>query len=87
MNTKICGHCKKDKPLDQFYKHTGKKDNVTYSCKQCFNERKKKVLSRPKFEPVKNYAEILAEHKKRHAKPDLIELAKQKYAYSKTQHS
>ena len=36
MNTKICTTCNLDKPLDEFYNQTDRK-NGSSSCKTCFN--------------------------------------------------
>lgn len=39
MKSRVCSRCKKDKPLDQFYKSTYGKYGKTAQCKQCLKEK------------------------------------------------
>ena len=35
METKICSHCKEQKPIDKFRKNKSTKDALSYQCKDC----------------------------------------------------
>jgi hypothetical protein len=39
IKLKICGKCKIEKPISEFYKRNGRKDGTTGNCKVCSNER------------------------------------------------
>jgi hypothetical protein len=36
--TKVCGICKKEKPLSDFFKHKNKRLGVRFECKDCYKE-------------------------------------------------
>ena len=46
--TKRCSHCKRIKPLDEYYKDKSTPDGLYYSCKKCHNERTKSYAQTPK---------------------------------------
>jgi len=39
MKTKVCCHCKEEKPLSEFYVNKSKKDGYTHECKECIKAR------------------------------------------------
>ena len=41
MEWKICRRCKKEIPLEHFYKNKGNKDGFTTRCIECIKEAKK----------------------------------------------
>jgi 5-methylcytosine-specific restriction endonuclease McrA len=58
METKVCSICKKEKPINDFYKAKLFKDGHMYFCKECDRERKKKykegvIKDIEKYEKIK----------------------------------
>lgn len=53
--TKYCQSCKKDKSVDDFCKHFGRKDGLRYFCKVCKQEYDKKLGKKIKLEVINEY--------------------------------
>ena len=43
LNTKTCTTCKRELPLEMFYKKNTTKDGLTYFCKECAKEKRDKI--------------------------------------------
>ena len=67
MKTKICSHCKTEKPLDQFNKNKNYKDGLSYWCKDCYKvyyqTDKEGILERIKAYSRVHKDEISIKHK------------------------
>ncbi len=69
METKICYKCKKELPIDNFYKDNSQKDKLGVICKRCIKDyqekNKDKIRTREKSTDKKNkYMKIYrSEHK------------------------
>lgn len=37
MKTKLCRHCGKDVPVEEFFPHPRSRDRLQYWCRPCFN--------------------------------------------------
>lgn len=50
VETKVCSHCKEEKPVTEFYRNYLYKDFYSCTCKKCMNEMKKARYQRRKEE-------------------------------------
>ena len=69
MKTKICSKCKKEKPIDQFYKRSDRDIGIASSCKKCCQEyanRPEEREKRRKHFKVYKLTEGYKEYKKHH---------------------
>lgn len=68
MKTKICGDCKQEKPLSQFYKSSRLKDGHHYYCKKCHKKWAKIWSQRPEVKTRrKEYGRKSRQHFKQEA--------------------
>jgi len=49
MQTKICGKCKEEKPVEEFYKRTASKDGLSPRCKECISQDQKLYREKEPF--------------------------------------
>ncbi|MCK4665909.1 hypothetical protein KAU33_04125 [Candidatus Dependentiae bacterium] len=63
LNTKTCSKCHKTKPLDEFYKNKGRKDNRRPDCKVCNNKQRKGYYQEHKEERTKYDKDYYKKHK------------------------
>ena len=56
METKKCGRCKRELPIDMFYKNKSEKDGLSWHCKDCSKE-----IAFARKDKIKKYNE---EHRK-----------------------
>ncbi len=50
IKTKVCSVCKREMPVDMFYKKTNSADGLQYTCKECSRESNRKSYQRNKKE-------------------------------------
>lgn len=53
IQTKNCVWCHEDKPLDQFPRHAGRKDNLDTRCRLCIKQNSTVTAQLKKFAPPK----------------------------------
>lgn len=50
MKTKVCNHCGRELPLDEFYKKKDSPDGLYGTCKECHREASRKSYAKRKVE-------------------------------------
>ena len=50
METKVCNHCGRELPLDDFYKKKDSPDGLQSTCKECHREASRKSYGKRKME-------------------------------------
>lgn len=50
METKVCNHCGRELPLDNFYKKKDAPDGLQRTCKECHREASRKSYAKRKVE-------------------------------------
>ncbi len=67
---KICSKCKKNKPLEEYYRDSRHKDGRFSNCKSCHNAKSKIYHAEHKQERAEYRREYTAEHKQQKAEYD-----------------